>query len=84
MASFYRDTKYNTIYIEQTVDGKRFRRSTGLKVPADKWNADKYRANNNLVMYEGKVVNSELKHLEQILNEAVKELTEKGGNLIRL
>jgi len=82
MANFYRDLKYGTIYIEQRVDGERFRTSTGIKVTADKWAGDK--ATNNLVMFEGKSVNGTLKHLELHLTNAIQELTLVGGGIPKL
>lgn len=82
MATFYRDSNYGTIYIEQRVDGERFRTSTGIKLTADKWAGDK--ATNNLVMYQGKSVNGTLRQLELYLTTAIQELTLVGGGIPKL
>ena len=82
MATFYRDSNYGTIYIEQRVDGERFRTSTGIQVTADKWAGDK--ATNNLVMFQGKSVNGTLKQLELFLTTAIQELTIVGGGIPKL
>jgi len=84
MATFYRDKTYGKIYIEQTVDGKRFRRTTGIKLPADKWDDKNRRAVNSLVMYDGQSVNGTLKVKEMYLTQSIQELTAIGGGMDRL
>jgi site-specific recombinase XerD len=84
MATFYRDKTYGKIYIEQTVDGKRFRRTTGIKLPADKWDEKNRRAVNSLVMYDGQSVNGTLKVKEMYLTQSIQELTAIGGGMDRL
>jgi integrase len=82
MAHFNRDTKYGTIYLLHRIDGKRFRRSTGMKVDLKNWTGT--RATNNLVKYEGQSVNGQLDHCTNCLLMAIKDLNEIGGGLDKL
>lgn len=84
MADFYRDKNFGTIYISQTVDGKRFRAATGMKLPADKWDINNGKATSNLIKYNSLVVNTELNKLEMYLTQAIMELTQTGGGIDKL
>jgi integrase len=70
------------VYIHHRIDGKRFRTSTHIKVDANKWSGGK--ATNNLVMYNGISVNSQLETCRNNLNYAISELTRVGGGMSKL
>ena len=80
MATFIRDPKSGVIYMHQFVDSYRFRVSTKVKV-TEKKNWGKGKATNNLVLYNGKSVNSQIKQCELYLNEALADLRVAGGDI---
>lgn len=82
MANFNRDKKDNLIYISQTIDGKRFKTSTSLKVSEKDWKGNK--AKTNVLKYKGTLVNKELTFLELCLNRAIVELSGIGGGMDKL
>lgn len=83
MATFNRIPS-GTINLEHHIDGYRFKKSTGIRVDADKWDPKKHRATSNLVKYKGKCVNAELDICLARLNVAINEITTKGGNISTL
>ena len=82
MATFNRDTTYGVIYIHQRINGKRFRESTHIKVEKKDWTAKK--AKTNLVMFNGRSINTQLTECELDLQKAIADLTTQGGAMKEL
>ena len=83
MATFNRIPS-GTINLEHHIDGYRFKKSTGIRVDANKWDAKNHKAVSNLVKYKDKFVNIELNICLSRLHSAIDDITRNGGGINRL